>query len=71
MEPPLKQRVRFQQGFLFSNNKRGYLVAMHMQDFPSEIILECKNTFNTVVYCFTRHFPVAHGMNCILCIFLE
>lgn len=66
MELPLKQRVRFKHTLPFSNNKRGYLADMHMQDFTSEKILELKNAFHTMVFCSTRCFPVAHEMNCIL-----
>lgn len=65
-EPSLQQRVRLQHGLLFSNNQRGYLVNIYMQDFPCEKMLELQNTVHTMVYYFQRCFPVGHGMNCIL-----
>lgn len=34
----------------------GHLVAMHMQGFPSEKILDLKNTFHTMVYDFPDVF---------------
>ena len=66
MEPPVKQRVWFEHGLLCSNNKKGYLVEVYMQDSLSEKILEFKNTFHTVVIYLKRRFPVAHEMTCIL-----
>lgn len=57
MDPPWKQRVRFEYPSLyFSNNKMEHLLAVHMQGFPSEKILDLKNTFHTMVYYFPDVF---------------